>query len=174
MVRDDGRNWKEFRTEPNSFGTRLSRGGVSFSVGRDHRDRDRCDQPPCSMQRPTPLHRRPSFSLPSSFLLPSPTPFLLSPLERERESRGTAPPPRLLPRLPLSPPRIAKSFQMLIAAFLRQQSLQSDPIEFLETDLSPPCEFPNVSFRFSPEKMLRAFAWIGLESPITGRGEVSR
>lgn len=175
MVRDDGRNWKEFRTEPNSFGTRLSRGGVSFSVGRDHRDRDRCDQPPCSMQRPTPLHRRPSFSLPSSFLLPSPTPFLLSPLERERErAEGPRHHHDSYHDSPFHRPRIAKSFQMLIAAFLRQQSLQSDPIEFLETDLSPPCEFPNVSFRFSPEKMLRAFAWIGLESPITGRGEVSR
>lgn len=108
----------------------MSRGGVSFSVGRDHRDRDRCDQPPCSMQRPTPLHRRPSFSLPSSFLLPSLAPFLLSPpqRERERESRGTARHHHdsyhdsLFHR-----PRIAKSFQMLIAPFLRQRStLQSD------------------------------------------------
>lgn len=155
VVRDDGRNWKEFRTEPNSFGTRLSRGGVSFSVGRDHRDRDRCDQPPCSMQRPTPLHRRPSFSLPSSFLLPSPTPFLLSPLERERESRGTAPPPRLLPRLPLSP----ATYREIVPNANRGVSTPTiAPIEFLETDLSPPCEFSNVSFNVFPPKKCYAFS----------------
>lgn len=104
MVQDQ-RNWKEFRTEPNSFGTRLSRGGVSFSVGRDHRDRDRCDQPPCSMQRPTPLHRRPSFSPVLLFTLVLPLSLQI------REKRATT---ILLPfrRAPL---RIAKLFQMLIA-----------------------------------------------------------
>lgn len=39
----------ETNERANEFGTRrLGRGGVSFSVASDHRDRDRCDQPPRS------------------------------------------------------------------------------------------------------------------------------
>jgi len=55
---------------------RVHRGGVSFSlsVASDHRDRDRCDQPPrFSMQKPTPSFGALSFSL-------SLPPSLLSPL----------------------------------------------------------------------------------------------
>jgi len=45
----------ETNERTNEFGTRSphqpSRGGVSFSVASDHRDRDRCDQPPRSRCR---------------------------------------------------------------------------------------------------------------------------
>lgn len=105
------RNWKEFRTAANSFGTRFGRGGVSFSVGRDHRDRDRCDQPPCSMHRPTPLHRLPSFS-PHVLLFT----LLLSSHDRNGDrvpwhAAANSTPLFLLP----SRRHIAKLFQMLIA-----------------------------------------------------------
>lgn len=147
----------------------MSRGGVSFSVGRDHRDRDRCDQPPCSMQRPTPLHRRPSFSLPSSFLLPSLAPFLLSPPQREREPRDRAPPPRLLPRLPLSP----ATYREIVPNANRAVSTPTihAPIrfQFLESDLSPyePTDLLPFPFSVFPSKKCHAF-WSRLE--ITGRG----
>ena len=79
----------------------MSRGGVSFSVGRDHRDRDRCDQPPCSMHRPTPLHRADPLSLLCSpfhsRLLP------LSLLLEIRENRAAARFYSPSPLLPLPP-----------------------------------------------------------------------
>lgn len=58
----------------NEFGTtrRPGRGGVSFSVASDHRDRDRCDQPPrsrCTGQHHYTDGSALSFSLYLAFLI---------------------------------------------------------------------------------------------------------
>lgn len=98
----------------------MSRGGVSFSVGRDHRDRDRCDQPPCSMQRPTPLHRRPSLPPSLSLSLPRP-PFYSPPLPPlpAREGPRTCTTPTTTPSPSFTGHVIAKSIPNANRAFPR-------------------------------------------------------
>lgn len=112
----------------------MSRGGVSFSVGRDHRDRDRCDQPPCSMQRPTPLHRRPSLPPSLSLSLPRP-PFYSAPLPPlpAREGPRTCTTPTTTPSPSFTGHVIAKSIPNANRAFPRGSN--SSLVPFFERSL---------------------------------------
>lgn len=107
---------------------------------------------------------RPPFYSPRS--LPSSSP---RHREREREPRDRAPPPRLLPRLPLSP----ATYREIVPNANRAVSTPTihAPIrfQFLESDLSPyePTDLLPFPFSVFPSKKCHAF-WSRLE--ITGRG----
>lgn len=108
---------------------------------------------PLSLSRPPFYSPR---SLPSS-----------SPRHREREPRDRAPPPRLLPRLPLSP----ATYREIVPNANRAVSTPTihAPIrfQFLESDLSPYEPTDLLPFLLFPSKKCHAF-WSRLE--ITGRG----